>query len=67
MEAEELEVPTPQQLNNIMKSFYNFEDEMVEENKGYASYLQLMAEIKKLKEFNTKLGLLLMEATPYSP
>lgn len=67
MEAEELEVPTPQQLNNIMKSFYNFEDEMVEENKGYTSYLQLMAEIKKLKEFNTKLGLLLMEATPYSP
>lgn len=40
---------------------------MLEENKGYASYLQLMAEIKKLKEFNTKLGLLLMETTPYSP
>lgn len=43
MEPEEMEMPNSQQINSIMNSFYNFEDEMVEENKGYASFLQLMA------------------------
>jgi hypothetical protein len=38
---------------------------MTIQNKGYASLIQLLNDIKELKEFNSKLHLLLMESTPY--
>jgi hypothetical protein len=53
------------QLISIKDSVLNFEDQMCIENKGYASLIELLGDIKELKEFNSRLHLLLMERTPY--
>lgn len=42
---------------NLMSKQFNFEDELVSQNGGFASFIKLLNNLKKLEEINYQLSL----------